>query len=539
MSRTTEPELPLLATPAQACQWLRDHVRGTLRVDSRHVRSGDGFLAVQGARTDGRRYLPDAWRSGVGACLVEALGWDDIAPSLDAREKAPPMAQYEGLRWALGPIASAWWHEPSHALKVLAVTGTNGKTSTAWWISQAWAWLGCEHSRPAGVIGTLGSGLMRCDAEAGVAPSDWQDAELTTPDAMGLHASLRRVLDAGASVCAIEASSIGLDEQRLEATRIDTAVLTNFSQDHLDYHGDMATYWRAKRRLFDWPGLRAAVLNVDDAKGAELAAELDARGDIACWTTSCQRPARLRATHIRLGGEGLECTVHEGGESSAVRTRLVGSYNVANVLGVIGALRAQGVALDRAAQACQQLRPVPGRMEFVQMAGMPWIAVDYAHTPDALATVLRAARQMAQERQGRLWCVFGCGGNRDASKRPVMGAVARQWADELVVTSDNPRDERPEVIISQILAGLGADRQAQVEPDRQRAIDAAVERAAAQDVIVIAGKGHEKTQEIAGVKHPFVDLVVARSALARRSAAGVDIAAASPTAQAARTGACP
>lgn len=539
MSRTTAPKLPLLATPTQACQWLRAHVRGTLRVDSRQVRPGDGFLAVQGARTDGRRFLPDVWRSAVGACLVEAQGWDDIGLSPGEVEQAPPMAQYEGLRWALGPIASAWWHEPSHGLKVLAVTGTNGKTSTAWWIGQAWAWLGCEHGSPAGVIGTLGSGLMRCDSEAGVAAADWQDAELTTPDAIGLHASLRRVLDAGASVCAIEASSIGLDERRLEATRIDTAVLTNFSQDHLDYHSDMATYWRAKRRLFDWPGLRAAVLNVDDAKGAELAAELDTRGDIAVWTTSCQRPARLRATHMRLGGEGLEFTVHEGGESCAVRTHLVGSYNVANVLGVIGALRAQGVGLDRATQACQQLRPVPGRMEFVQMAGMPWIAVDYAHTPDALATVLRAARQMAQERQGRLWCVFGCGGNRDASKRPLMGAVARQWADELVVTSDNPRDERPEVIISQILAGLGADRQAQVEPDRQRAIDAAVERAAAQDVIVIAGKGHEKTQEIAGVKHPFVDMVVARSALARRSAAGGDPVKRSQAAQATRAGACP
>jgi len=386
------------------------------------------------------------------------------------------------------------------------VTGTNGKTSTAWWLAQA---LSNARTKGCGVIGTLGIGH----------PPQVEYNGLTTPDPVLLQRNLRRFVDQGLSACALEASSIGIVERRLDGTRIGVAVFTNFSQDHLDYHGTLEAYWAAKAGLFAWPGLRAAVVNIDDEKGEGLAASL-AGGGLDLWTVSCSRDdARLRAVDIEYGEAGLRLAVVEADRRQHLQTRLIGHYNAANLLGVIGALRAAGIGLEQAVRACSGLLPVPGRMERLHRPGHPLVAVDYAHTPDALDKALQALRPLATQRAGRLWCVFGCGGDRDATKRPLMAAIAEKLADRVVVTSDNPRNERPQAIIDQVLLGLSHREGAQVEIDRARAIEQAILAAGPQDVILLAGKGHEVHQEIGGERLPFDDRLHARAALDKRSAA--------------------
>jgi UDP-N-acetylmuramyl-tripeptide synthetase len=489
-----------LHSPAEAASWLQSRVTGTLHCDSREVGAGDGFIAWPGAATDGRRHVAAALAQGAVACLVEAEGVEAFA-----FEDGDAIARYAGLKAATGPVAAAYFGHPSERLDVLAVTGTNGKTSTAWWLAQALSALpggGC------GVIGTLGAGR----------PPHLRYTGLTTPDPVLLQDQLHRFADEGLSACAIEASSIGLAERRLDGTRIRVAVFTNFTQDHLDYHASMEAYWADKSSLFRWPGLQAAVLNIDDIRGVELADALQGSAT-EVWTTSCRQDARLRALDIAYGDEGLRFTVAEGAERASLQTRLIGHYNVANLLGVIGTMRSLGVPLAQAVGACIGLSPVPGRMECLQQAGAPLVAVDYAHTPDALDKALGALRPLAQQRGGQLWCVFGCGGDRDPVKRPLMAAVSEKNADRVVVTSDNPRSEKPEHIISQIILGFSQPGFAQVQADRGRAITETVQAAAAQDVILLAGKGHETWQDIAGVRHPFDDRVRAREALQARAAA--------------------
>ncbi|MNZ87114.1 UDP-N-acetylmuramoyl-L-alanyl-D-glutamate--2,6-diaminopimelate ligase [compost metagenome] len=278
----------------------------------------------------------------------------------------------------------------------------------------------------------------------------------------------------------------------------------------------MDAYWQAKKALFDWPGLRAAVVNVDDALGARLWAGLQAR-DLDVWSVSTQGPARLQAKDISLGREGLQFTVIEDdAHSHVLQTRLVGQYNVTNLLGVLAALRALGLSLNQAVAACDQLEPVPGRMEQIVQPGQPLVAIDYAHTPDALEQALKALRPAARQRGGRLWCVFGCGGNRDASKRPLMGEMAQRHADCVVVTSDNPRNEDPDAIMAQILGGMSPSKVLHSEVDRAAAIAQALAEAGPKDVVLIAGKGHEEYQESGGVKRPFSDMAQARKALAAR-----------------------
>ena len=335
---------------------------------------------------------------------------------------------------------------------------------------------------------------------------------------------MKRFADAGFAACAIEASSIGIDEHRLAGTHIDVAVFTNLTQDHLDYHADMQAYGESKARLFAWPGLKAAVLNLDDAFGARLVQQLRSTS-LALWTCSTHGAARLRAVQAGYFDGGLGFEVHEEGPqkkvSATVRTRLIGDFNVSNLLAVIGGLRALGVTLADAARVCGQLTPVPGRMQRVaQRADAPEVVVDYAHTPDALQKALLALQPLATARGGMLWCVFGCGGNRDAGKRPLMGALAQQLAQRVVITSDNPRFEAPAFILLQIVAGLPVSQQGvKVIENRRSAIRTAVREADARDVILIAGKGHEDYQEIAGVKHPFSDVVEALAALSLRGSA--------------------
>ncbi len=485
-----------LTTVDEALAWLRERGVRRLATDSRQVTAGDAFIAWPGYAVDARRYVPQALEAGAVACLVEAEGVH--AYGFDH----PRIAAFRGLKAATGPLAAAWCGDPAAQMQVVATTGTNGKTSTAWWTAQALAALGTRCA----VVGTLGIG----EPARGVVPTG-----LTTPDPVTLHQRLRGLRDDGVGACAIEASSIGLVEHRLDGLKIDVALFTNFTRDHLDYHGTMEAYWQAKSSLFDWPGLRAAVVNLDDPKGEELAARL--RGRLAVWTYSVERAADLRAAEVVHGDEGVRFTLHEGGRRCTLHSRVIGQYNVSNLLAVLGGLRALGVTLGDAARACEQVSAVPGRLQQVVRPGMPTVVVDYAHTPDALEKALAALRPVAAQRGGRLWCVFGCGGNRDATKRPLMGAIAERLADVVVVTSDNPRHEPPEAILEQIVAGMSERARARVIADRRAAIREAVFEAGPKDVVLVAGKGHEDYQEIAGVKLPFSDVAQAEAALKERA----------------------
>ncbi len=500
----------LLHTPTQAAQWLKQQVRGALRTDSRQLAPGDGFIAWPGARTDARAHVRDALAGGTAACLVEhagvdAFGFDD-----------PRVASMAGLQAASALVADSYYDHPSGTLDVLAVTGTNGKTSSVWWLAQALSGPSLSHPQRCAMVGTLGVGFLPGEGatDAGQALSHTLlPTGLTTPDAVLLQASLRSFADAGARACALEASSIGIEDHRLDGVRIHTAIFTNLTQDHLDYHGSMENYWRAKQRLFQWPGLRAAVVNIDDARGRELASAL-AGGPVDLWTVSREAPARLRASALQDTATGMRFTVTEGSQQHLLETALIGHYNVSNLLGVLATLRSLGHPLEQAVAACRGLLPAPGRLECLQLAGRPLAVVDYAHTPDALEKALAALRPLASQRGGALWCVFGCGGDRDPAKRPLMGAAAAQGADRVVLTSDNPRGENPLAILRQIAPGLAGHAQLLQLEDRSQAIAHALRSARGNDVVLVAGKGHETYQEIAGVRLPFSDLAEVRKALA-------------------------
>jgi len=489
--------LTRLKSPEAAARWIQEWCTGQLRSDSREVQKGDAFIAWPGHARDGRSFVAQALAAGASTCLVEAEGVDAFG-FVDARVAALP-----GLKAATGRIAAAVLGEPTRSLDVVAVTGTNGKTSSAWWLAQALSLAG----RRCGVVGTLGIGEPPLPGR----DSSIEYTGLTTPDPVRLQQGFAAMRDAGFAACAIEASSIGIVEQRLAGTQIAVALFTNFTQDHLDYHGDMAAYWAAKRQLFGWYGLRAAVINIDDAKGAELAAELQG---LEVWTVGLQ-PARLQARALRYSAQGLAFELVEGDEVRQVQTGLIGDYNVNNWLGVLGCLRALGLGLDEAIAAAEPVTPVPGRMQRIGHGReLTLVVVDYAHTPDALDKALSALKPLTVARGGRLHAVFGCGGDRDRTKRPLMGAIAARLADEVVLTSDNPRTEDPARIVADIAAA--APRAAQ-RIDRAQAIRDAVLGAEARDVVVIAGKGHEDYQEVQGVRHPFDDAQQARAALIERA----------------------
>jgi UDP-N-acetylmuramyl-tripeptide synthetase len=488
----------VLHLPEQAAQWLRERVHGSLHADSRKLQAGDGFVAWPGAATDGRQFIAQALAQGASACLAEAEG-AEVFGFTDER-----VALYKGLKAATGPIAAEYFGHPSRALKMVAVTGTNGKTSTAWWLAQALARGGTRCA----MVGTLGIGEPPLVTPTG----------LTTPDPVLLHSELRRFADTGVQACVMEASSIGIVERRMEGLQLDVAVLTNFTQDHLDYHDSMQAYWQAKAQLFDWPTLKAAVVNVDDTQGAQLHSLLKHR-HLDVWTVGIDSNARLQAFHLQNTATGQQFDVVEGQQVVTVQSASIGRYNVSNLLGVIAVQRALGVGLAEAAQYCANLVGVPGRLETMGGDNAPLVVVDYAHTPDALDKALLALRAVAQDRGGALWCVFGCGGDRDASKRPMMAAVAERNARHVVVTSDNPRSEKPERIIEDICKGFSYPQAAGVEVDRAAAIAAVLKKAMASDVVLLAGKGHEPYQEIAGKRYPFSDLEQARNALAQREVA--------------------
>jgi len=487
-----------LHSPEEAAGWLRSRVQAQLTSDSRRVQPGDGFFAWVGQTIDARQHVVQALQQGALACVVEAEGLEAFEAVNDLALHDAPIVSYAGLKAACGAIADAYFDSPSARMAVLAVTGTNGKTSTAWWLAQALTRLGQRCC----VVGTLGLGE----------PGHMHSTGLTTPNPLQLQTQLRRWLNEGVQACAIEASSIGLVEHRLTGCHIRTAIFTNFTQDHLDYHGSMQDYWQAKQSLFDWPGLAAAVINIDDPKGLALLQHLQTTTVKVC-SVSMHAKADITAQHVCATSHGMRFDVCEGDERISLDTEVLGQFNVMNVLGVIAALRLAGHALADAVSACRHLQAVPGRMQQLGKADTPAVVVDYAHTPDAVAKALQALRPWAHARGGRLHCVLGCGGERDTSKRSAMARSAEDHADTVCLTSDNPRNEDPKHILQHMLQGMHQPDKAVQQLDRSRAIADSIRQAAVNDVVLIAGKGHETYQEVKGQKLPFSDVDHATLAL--------------------------
>jgi UDP-N-acetylmuramoyl-L-alanyl-D-glutamate--2,6-diaminopimelate ligase len=463
-----------------------------LTLDSRAVRQGDAFVALQGLRQHGMTFAPAALASGASVILAEAP-----APVVSTDQ---PVLWLDGLRDRVGHLAAQFYGQPSQKLRLVGVTGTNGKTSTVQLLAQALEHLG----RRAATIGTLGAGLHGAIREG----------ERTTPDAIAVQSLLADFRAAGATDVAMEVSSHALEQGRVNAVGFGVAVFTNLTRDHLDYHGTMHAYGAAKARLFSWPGLRHAVINVDDAFGRELAQRVPASVNvIRCGTTSSD--ADVRATAIVTNARGLSFHLVTPWGEAQVDTRLLGRFNVSNLLGVIGALAALDLPFADIVNAVETLQPVSGRMNRLGGDGaLPLVVIDYAHTPDALEQALATLRAHCE---GRLVCVFGCGGERDVGKRPQMAAIAERLADSVIVTDDNPRGEDGDAIVRDILGGIAQPNAIVVQRDRAAAIGLAIRAAQASDVVLIAGKGHEAYQEIAGRKLPFDDLVVARAALEARA----------------------
>ncbi|WP_144112226.1 UDP-N-acetylmuramoyl-L-alanyl-D-glutamate--2,6-diaminopimelate ligase [Paraburkholderia sp. BCC1886] len=509
---------------ADALTWLHERVqRGAhLHADTRSLAAGDVFFgyAVDGA--DNRAFIGNAFDKGAAAALVQPEGFS-------GQPDASTTLAVPALNELAGSIASAWYQDPSDGMLAIGVTGTNGKTSCSQWISTALSALGTRCA----IIGTLGTGL----------PGQLVHTGFTTPDAPQLQRSLAQLRDAGAQAVAMEVSSHALHQGRVNGTSFDIAVFTNLTQDHLDYHHTFEAYEAAKARLFAWPGLRVAVINRDDAAGRRL---LDSTrghartiaygiGDepVADSTKDTLEKARqvtpnpapahawLNASNVRATATGTAFHLSTSDWGNAeVEVQTLGAFNVSNLLGVLGALLAANVPFFVALAELAKLEPVNGRMQ--RLGGRlqndePLVVIDYAHTPDALEKTLEALRPMATARGGELICMFGCGGDRDATKRPLMGAIAEKLADGVVVTSDNPRSEDPQAIIEQIAAGMNDASRARRIEDRASAILQAIRGAAREDVIVLAGKGHEATQEIMGKKRAFSDQDHARLALAARA----------------------
>ena len=510
---------PDMLSVQQITTWLQalvpvtvDNKRGRqLTADSRQVQTGDIFFAYPNGSADGRRYIADAIERGVAAIVYEGSGyaWLD--------EHDLPHLAVERLKHLAGAVANTYYQTPDKDMFTVAVTGTNGKTSCSYWLGMALSRLQATSgsaSAPAAVIGTLGVGLFQDGKQ-----QPFDVTGYTTPDAVLLQRKLSDLRAARASVLAIEASSIGLDQGRLNGLHVDVALFTNFTRDHLDYHGDMIGYEAAKVQLFAVPGLQQAVINLDDQMGQRLVPYVEARnlpviGYSIGDAVNGDVPV-LRASAIRSTNSGTSFHIDSPFGSAQVKTQLVGHFNVSNLLGVLGVMLAKGIVWNAAIGTLAALTAVPGRMQQFGGQEAPLIVIDYAHTPDALEKTLLALRPVAAQRGGALWCVFGCGGDRDPGKRPQMGA-AGELADQVVLTSDNPRSEDPATIIAHIQNGM-TRLTPRVMTDRAAAILWAVRHAAKQDVLLLAGKGHETYQEIAGKKYPFLDADHVALALAARA----------------------
>lgn len=471
--------------------------------DSRQVLPGDLFLAYPGDLADGRRYIADALARGAVAVFWQPGDDFNFGQNFPLTVGMP----VDALRPLAGPLAHAVYGHPSEGLSLIAITGTNGKTTISQCLAKAYA-------KPCAIIGTLGAGF----------PDALTVTGFTTPEATTLMRYLARFRADGAAACALEASSIGIEEGRMNGVRVDVAVFTNMTRDHLDYHGTMEAYAEAKKKLFHWPRLRTAIINLDDEFGRLLSRQTTAMRILGYAIGEQRRdcPALVRAENLVDTPFGQRFSLILPNGRATVDTALVGRYNISNLLAVAAVLHDTGLQAAEVARRLSELTPPPGRMERVGGNGEPLVVVDYAHTPDALENALGALRPVATSRGGKLFVVFGCGGDRDPGKRPQMGEVAERLADRVLVTSDNPRSEQPQAIINAIVAGMA---QAEVEVDRAAAIKRAVLEAESADVILLAGKGHEPYQEISGVRQPFSDVEQASVALALRRLENKEVAA--------------
>ncbi len=463
-----------------------------ITLDSRQVKPGSLFFAAKGIQQHGLDYAQDAIDNG-----AVAIAWEP-----DGREPSTysvPLLAVGNLSKNAGLIANRFFGTPSDSLRVIGITGTNGKTSVAHFIAQA-----VDHpDGRCGLIGTLGNGF----------PADLQFSGYTTPDAVEVHRLMGDFLERRASSVVMEVSSHALDQGRVAAVNFETAVFTNLTQDHLDYHGDMAAYSAAKERLFRWPGLRHSVINADDSLGVKLIDEIGSRVETIAYSVNgpVAGVENLLATNIIADNNGLKFDVSGFGQNVAVSSRLTGAFNVQNLLAAIGVLLINGGSLAEAARAIEVLGAVPGRMQRIDTeADEPLIIVDFAHTPDALEKVLTSLRMHTK---GKLICVFGCGGDRDWRKRPFMGEIVERYADMHIITNDNPRSEDPQEIVQQIRAGLKKPRRMPVILDREEAIRAALDVATKGDCVLIAGKGHEDYQLIGDQRLSFSDQKVVEQLL--------------------------
>ena len=466
-----------------------------ITLDSRKAVRNGLFIACSGTRQHGLDFVGDALRAGVGAVAWEP---DGAWPTPDLPSTVASIA-VPGLRGRVGELANRFFAQPSAAVAVAGITGTNGKTTTAWLVTQAIDFLGGS----AGYVGTLGHGFQ----------GNLHPAELTTPDCISFHRQLRELADAGAGHVVAEVSSHALDQDRLAGVQFATVAFTNLSRDHLDYHADLAAYGAAKARLFAC-GAATTVINLDDSFGRELAARLPAGTRLLGVSLLGADGATVTGTLAAPEPGGLVLDLCSDGQKARLRSPLWGHFNAENLLAAAGILLGFGWSLPQVVSALAVCAAPPGRMERVSGApGAPAVLVDFAHTPDALGKALAAVREHCT---GKVWCVFGCGGDRDRGKRAGMGAAAVDGADRIIVTDDNPRTEDPQQIIADILSGIGSLDRLQVVPDRAAAIERAVRLARPDDAVLIAGKGHETVQIVGELRLPFSDVNVARLALRGR-----------------------
>jgi len=463
-----------------------------LTLDSREVQKGDLFLACRGLTADGAEFIDAAIERGAAAVLWQPHA-DVQAMTLTYRSASQgqrvPVVAVVDLKHHAGFIAQRFYGNPSAAMFTVGITGTNGKTSVSQFLAHC-----LNQDAPSGVIGTLGHGLL--DA---LTPSNH-----TTPDVVSVHRWLAQLREQGAASVAMEVSSHALDQGRIDAVELDCGVFTNLSRDHLDYHGDMARYGEAKRRLFAQPGMRYAVINGDDARLAELLHDLPDSLQVWRYGLKADADYPVRGEIVELSRHGMTLQVETPTGQGKLQSQLLGRFNASNLLAVLSVLLLHGVALETALMRLSDVPPVAGRMETFGGESQPLVVVDYAHTPDALQQVLQAVREHVAAK-AKLICVFGCGGDRDKGKRAIMGSIAEKLADRVIITNDNPRDENPHDIVQDIQQGIKNPDAVYLQLDRREAIAEAIRYAAVTDIVVVAGKGHERWQIIGGQKRPFND----------------------------------
>lgn len=473
-----------------------DVVINDLQTDSRKIQQGDLFIAIEGETVNGVDYIDAAIQSGAAAVLWDAPV-DAISVAWSAGDRKIPLVAVNNLKQKLPGLAMHFYHSPSALLDIVTVTGTNGKTSCVNYIAQAL--LAAKNN--CGLIGTLGMGVY----------PDILPGTHTTPDVLTVHKTLASFVKQGAGFAAIEVSSHALAQDRMEGVQVDTAIFTNLTQDHLDYHGTMEAYFKEKVKLFQWPSLKTAIINLDDPYGLTIANETVAKNVIS-YSLDKNKRADIYASDIQSGSDTTRFTLNTSAGCVQIQSNLMGNFNISNLLAVCAFLRTKEYSLESVAQYVKNIFPVAGRMQRIKADGFPLIVIDYAHTPDALEQALQT---LSSRFEGNLCCVFGCGGERDKDKRKKMGAVANQYASKIILTNDNPRGEDAEAIIRQIISGISQQEKIQVELDRKKAIIEAIKNTDKNGCVLVAGKGHETYQIIGNKKTDFSDAAVVNEFLSK------------------------